>query len=202
MTDTIIFDFGGVLIDWNPKYLYRKIFETEEQVNWFLENICRYEWNVKQDEGREIEVATQSLIEKFPEYHSEIAAYYGRWEEMLGGPIKETVEILNEIKTQNFRLLGLTNWSHQTFPIALEKYKFLSIFEGIVVSGIEKMIKPNPEIYQLITNRYNLDPSTSLFIDDSEKNIKAATDIGMKGIVFKSSQQLRTSLVEMDILNS
>ena len=135
--DTIIFDLGGVLIDWNPRHLYRKIFNTEKEITWFLENVCTTEWNDQQDAGRSFEDATEELVLLFPEYEIAIRAWYGRWQETIGGPINGTVEILNQLKAANIhRLYALTNWSAQTFPWALDNFKFLATFEGIVVSGV------------------------------------------------------------------
>lgn len=192
--DTIIFDFGGVLVDWNPRYLYKKIFDSEDEMEAFLASVCTTDWNALGDKGHDFITSTKSLSLQFPEYTNQIMAYYSRWEEMLGGPIEGTVDILNALSDTNYRLLGLTNWSHQTFPIAQERYDFLNIFEGIVVSGIEKMIKPYPEIYQLIIDRYSLDPSSCLFIDDAPKNIEAAAKFGIRGIVFQDPKQLKIEL--------
>jgi 2-haloacid dehalogenase len=192
----IIFDLGAVLIDWNPKYVFNKIFKTPEATNHFLNKVCTHEWNEMQDGGRSIEDAETFLIGQFPEYTSEIKAFYGRWTEMLGGPIFKTVEILKKIKEGNScKIFALTNWSAETWPVALERYEFLSWFEGIVVSGVEKMAKPNREIYELICNRYNLDPQQTIFIDDNERNIKAAQEFGLRVIHFKNSDQLERDLI-------
>src|SRR4051812_11728488 len=132
--DTIIFDLGNVLIDWNPRYLYRKIFKTEEEVSWFLENICTSEWNDEQDAGRSFEDATKYLIDKHPDHELAIRAWYERWQETIGGSLHETVEILKHFKEQtNHRLYALTNWSAESFPWALSTFDFLHWFEGIVV---------------------------------------------------------------------
>ena len=195
--ETIIVDFGGVLIDWEPRRLYRKIFDDEERMEFFLNNICTPDWNVQQDAGRPLSEATQILVDKYPEWTNEIKAFYGRWEEMLGGAITETVHVLKElVEAKTHRIYALTNWSDETFPVALRDYPFLQLFEGILVSGREKMIKPNLEIYQLICERYKIDPTTTIFIDDSLKNVKASEDFGMFGIHFQSGDQLRTTLKE------
>jgi 2-haloacid dehalogenase len=193
--NTIIFDLGGVLIDWNPRYLYRKIFKTEEEVTWFLENICTPAWNDEQDGGRSFEEATNMLLEKHPEWEVPIKAWYGRWQETISGPVHETVEILKHFKEEKkHRLYALTNWSEQTFPWALDNFEFLHWFEGIVVSGIEKTRKPFPEMYEIILNRYKIDPKSALFIDDSLKNIEAARKIGLHTIHFQSPAQLNEEL--------
>jgi 2-haloacid dehalogenase len=201
-TETIIFDLGGVLIDWNPRYLYRKIFKDEQQVSWFLENICTSEWNDEQDAGRSFEEATRELIRKHPEWEEPIAAWYGRWQETVGGPIHETIDILKQIKSSNgFRLYALTNWSAETFPWALDNFEFLHWFEGIVVSGHEKTRKPFPEFYQILFNRYRVDPASALFIDDNIKNVEGAKRVGLPAIHFQSPQQLKAELNERGIIS-
>ena len=199
--ETIIFDLGGVLIDWNPFYLYRKIFNTDEEIQDFLDHICTFHWNEQQDAGRPLQEATEILIAQHPQHESNIRAYYGRWEEMLGGPIHDTVSILKSIHQQGkHALYALTNWSHETFPIAQERYDFLQLFEGILVSGEEKMKKPDSRIYQLIIDRYKIEPSTALFIDDNLRNVEAARDIGIQAIHFQSPQLLSDLLIKKNAL--
>lgn len=196
--ETIVFDLGGVLIDWNPRYLYNKIFTTQEDVDHFLEHVCTSEWNIMQDAGRPLFDATEWLVSQHPEWEKHIRLYYDRWEEMLGGTIDETVEILEALKNLGkHRLLALTNWSGETFPIALERYDFFRHFEGIVVSGDEKVIKPDPAIYQILLDRYSVNPSTAIFIDDSLKNVKGAAQVGIRGIHFRSPMQLREELADL-----
>jgi 2-haloacid dehalogenase len=139
----IIFDLGGVLIDWNPRYVYKSIFKTEGEIEWFLENVTTSDWNENQDAGYPLHKATEELIAKHPEWENEIKAYYGRWLEMLGNEIHETVEIFHHLKqTGKYNLYALTNWSAELFPHAKEKFEFLKWFEVIVVSGEEKNRKP------------------------------------------------------------
>lgn len=200
-TDTIIFDLGAVLIDWNPRHLYRKIFREEEQMEWFLANICTGDWNEEQDAGRTFEEATRSLIARHPDYHDEIMAFWLRWEEMLAGPVSGTVDIFRELKAkQSYQILALTNWSAETFPIALRKYDFLGWFDGIVMSGEEKIRKPFPEFYRILLNRYAVQPEHSLFIDDSMRNIEGAKALGIPGIHFTDPVQTRAELVRRGIL--
>ena len=199
--DTIIFDLGGVLIDWNPRYLYRKIFKTEDEITWFLENICTLEWNDRQDAGRTFGEGTRELIEKHPEWEAPIRAWYERWEETISGPIHDTVEILRHFKdASTHRLYALTNWSAESFPIAQRKFEFLQWFEGIVVSGVEKTRKPHPEFYKILFDRYSVHPSRALFIDDNIKNIEAGKTIGLNTIHFQSPAQLRAELGHMGVL--
>lgn len=198
--DTIIFDLGGVLIDWNPRYVYRTIFDTEEKIDWFFQNICTGEWNEQQDAGYPLDKATEELVTKYPEWEKEIRAYYGRWADMLGGPIHETVEVLRELKQMHRqRLFALTNWSHETFPVALERFDFLHWFDGIVVSGEEKTRKPFPEFYRTLLERHRIDPPSSIFIDDNLRNIEGAEQVGIRGIHFQNASQLRRELQQWGI---
>lgn len=193
--ETILFDLGGVLIDWNPRYVFRQIFETEEEVEFFLENICTSDWNEQQDAGRPLIEATTSLLLKHPKYADPIRAYYGRWEEMLGGPIPGTLAILDQIRQEKkYRLYALTNWSAETFPIALERYAFLGWFTDILVSGVEKLKKPDPAIYQLTMDRFGIKPETTLFIDDNAHNVAAAQAMGIHAHQFTSPEELRELL--------
>ncbi|MFM9840491.1 MAG: HAD family hydrolase [Cyclobacteriaceae bacterium] len=199
--NTVIFDLGGVLIDWNPRYLYRKIFNTEEEITWFLENICTAEWNDEQDAGRSFEDATEELVAKFPDHEEAIRAWYGRWEETINGRIHETVELLREIKeSKKHKLYALTNWSAETFPWALENFEFLHWFDGIVVSGVEKSRKPFPEFYQILFDRYQINPSQAIFIDDNFKNVEGALKVGLPTIHFQNAQQARAELVKLKIV--
>ena len=196
--DTIVFDLGGVLIDWNPRYVYRTIFDTDEEVESFLANVCVSSWNEEQDRGRTLKEGTEFLVEKHPEWEKEIRAFYDRWPEMLGGPIHGSVDILESLKMgKNYRLYALTNWSDETFPLALGRYDFLHWFEGILVSGKEKLIKPDPAIYQLLFERFKIEPAKSIFIDDSLKNVEGAKAAGMHAIHFRSPMQMREELAEL-----
>jgi 2-haloacid dehalogenase len=194
-TEAIIFDLGGVLIDWNPSYLFDRLFDDETKKKHFFENICTSQWNEEQDGGRSIKEGTELLVKSHPEWKEYIEAFYGRWEEMLGGPIHETVDIFRDLKQSGkYRLYALTNWSGELFPIALERYDFLHWFDGRVVSGDEKMRKPFPEFYQLTLDRFELQPERTLFIDDNLRNVKAAEDLGIQAIRFQNPEQLRKDL--------
>lgn len=194
-TETIIFDLGAVLIDWDPRYLYRKIFPDEARMEWFLSNICTPDWNEEQDAGRSFKEATGLLIKKHPEWEAEIMAFWLRWEEMLAGPIEGTVEILKTIKnTGHYKVIALTNWSAETFPVARSKYDFLGWFDGIVMSGEEKTRKPFSKFYQIMIDRYNLTPETCVFIDDNPRNIEGGQQLGISGVQFINPQQLKESL--------
>ena len=199
--DTIIFDLGGVLIDGNPKYLYRNVFENDEQkMNWFLGTICTNEWNLEQDAGRTLKEGTELLIEQFPNYEALIRLYYDQWSQMLGGPITGTVALLRQLKSRNMHnIYALTNWSAETFPIAFERFEFLNDFKGIVVSGEEKTRKPFRKIYKITLDRYGITPEKAVFIDDNIENVETANKMGMNGIHFNNADQLRQNLIAMGI---
>ena len=191
---TVVFDIGGVLIDWNPRHLFRKVFDSGEEMEWFLANVCTYEWNVKQDGGKLFSVATAELQEKFPGYRDKIALYYGRWEEMLNGEISGTVEIFRRLKSAGMPLYALSNWSHEAFPVAYNRYDFMKLFDGLVVSGYEKLLKPDHAIYRVLMKRYNVNPAESVYIDDNKPNADAAAELGFNAIHFTSPEQLRIEL--------
>lgn len=197
---TVVFDLGGVLIDWNPRHLYRRMFDDEERMEWFLTHICTPEWNTRQDAGRSFEDATQELLERHPEHADLIRAYYGRWDEMLAGPIEGSVEILREIKESPYRLYALTNWSAEAFPTARAMYDFLDWFEGIVVSGEIGIVKPDSEIFEHLATVFDLRPSESLFIDDVAANVEAARDAGFDALLFENPDQLRSDLEDLGII--
>ena len=200
--NTIIFDLGNVLIDWNPLHVFNDTyFDSLEKRDFFLNHICTMDWNEQQDAGRSIVEATQELIEKFPDWEQPIRDYYGRWTEMLGGPIHESVEIFRQLKDSGkYKIYALTNWQAGLFDVALVRYNFLHWFDGRVVSGEEKTRKPFPEFYQRLLDRYSVNPAEAVFIDDSLRNIKAAEGMGIKSIHFTSPSLLRTELKNLQIL--
>jgi 2-haloacid dehalogenase len=198
---TIIFDLGGVLIDWNPEYVYRKIFDNDEQkMRWFLTEICPYSWNENQDAGKSWPLAIEEKVAEYPQYKEWIEAYFYRWEEMLGGSIPETVEVLRALKEKgSYQLLALTNWSADTFPTALKIFDFLGWFDGIVVSGVEKTRKPFPEIYQILFDRYNVEPTKAVFIDDNKKNVEVGKELGLSCINLLNPTMLKDELCKLGI---
>jgi 2-haloacid dehalogenase len=198
---TIIFDLGGVLLDWNPMYVYRDYFESEEKRDYFFQHICTPDWNEEQDAGRSIVEATQLLVKQFPDWEQPVRDFYGRWTEMLRGPIPATVEIFRELKQSGqYKLYALTNWQASLFEIALVRYDFLHWFDGRVVSGEEKTRKPFPEFYHRLLDSYHVLPSEAIFVDDNLRNVKAAEDLGIKGIHFTNPQQFREELIKYNIL--
>lgn len=198
---TIIFDLGAVLIDWNPHYLYETIFDEEVERHHFLQTVCHAEWHEEQDGGRSLHEATELLVAQFPHYETAIRAFYERYPEMLRGPIGGTVDILQALKASgNYGLYALTNWSAETFPVALEQFDFLSWFDGIVVSGVEKDRKPFATFYHTLLRRYDLNPAECLFIDDNLRNVKAAEELGIRSIHFTGPESLRSQLIQTNIL--
>ncbi|NNE30595.1 MAG: HAD family phosphatase [Saprospiraceae bacterium] len=192
---TILFDLGGVLIDWNPRHLFRKMFKDVDEMEYFLKEVATSDWNEMQDAGRPFEEAIDILASKFPDYQKYIQAYYYRWPEMLNGSIRETVEILKKLKEElGYPVYALTNWSAQTFPHARDQFNFLGWFEGILVSGEENMKKPDPRIYELTLERFGLKGENTLFIDDSLRNIVAARKCGLRAVQFESPAKLRADL--------
>jgi 2-haloacid dehalogenase len=193
----VIFDFGNVLVAWEPRHLYRKYFKTEAEVDYFLRNICTEEWNTDLDRGEPFEKLIQERIAKFPEFEEPIRFFKDRWEEMIYCAKDETVEFIFELKAGGYRLYGLSNWSAETFPIALKKYQFFELFDGIVISGQEGVVKPNAEIYRILLDRYGLKACESVFIADKEINVKAGEALGIKGIVFDKIENVKRRFADL-----
>lgn len=193
--DTVIFDLGGVLIDWNPRYLFRKLFGADVvAMEHFLREVCNTEWNEQQDAGRSWADAVQEAIARHPSQELMIRAYHERWHEMIAGAFDDTVAVLDELRTKGIRILALTNWSHETFPVALARFPFLHWFEGVLVSGTEGVKKPDPAIFALMIARYGIQAQRAVFIDDLTRNTDAAQAAGLHGIHFTGAQQLRADL--------
>ena len=192
----VIFDLGGVLVDWNPDKVFIKVFEGDKQkMEYFYAEVCTHDWNENQDTGYPMAKATEERVALFPEFEKEIRMYYDRWDEMLGDQIQGTVDILKKLtNSPEYKVVALTNWSHETFPKAIKKFEFLQWFEGILVSGVEKTRKPFPEIYELTLNRFDLKAEESLFIDDNLRNVEAARALGIHSIQFHSPEQLAQEL--------
>lgn len=196
----IIFDFGGVLMDWSPRYFFKDYFKDDEKMDHFLATICTEEWNAEQDRGRPLKEGTEILIKQYPTWEKEIRAFYDHWTDMIKRPIHENVEVLRKLSKTSYPLYGLTNWSAETFPYALEHYDFFSLFNGkIVVSGEEKLIKPNPEIWKVLLERYQLKADESVFIDDNAKNIAEAKKMGFISIYITEKTDLEQELKNLGI---
>jgi 2-haloacid dehalogenase len=198
--EAVIFDLGGVLIDWNPRHLYRKLIADEDRREWFLSEICSPDWNLQQDYGRPIADANAELCARFPEHRELIHAFYGRWPEMLNGAIEPTVRVLERLDARGVPLYALTNWSAETYGIAEPMFPFLQRFRHVAVSGRLKMGKPDARIYQHVLQFGGLDPRRTVFIDDSAKNVDAATALGLHGIRFTDADDLARRLTALGLL--
>lgn len=193
----IVFDFGGVLVDWNPRHLYRNYFKDEKQMEYFLANICTNEWNAEHDRGRSFDEGVRILTEKFPQYAELIRLYRDKWDVMLKGALPESVELLWQLKSEGYKLYGLTNWSAETFPVACARFDFFRWFDGIVVSGEEKLIKPDPAIFELLLSRYGLKAEETVFIDDGPANVETARHLGFNAIHFDDIGNVTRQLREI-----
>lgn len=196
----IIFDFGGVVMDWNPRYFFKDYFNDDEKMEFFLKNIATDEWNAEQDRGRTLAEGTEIQVAKFPQWEKELRAYYDNWTTMLRSDIPKNVEVLRKLEHSNYELFGLTNWSAETFPYALENYDFFKIFDGkIVVSGTEKVIKPNPKIWEVLLERYHIKADESVFIDDNAKNIEVAKALGFITVHITPETDLEKELKDLGL---
>jgi 2-haloacid dehalogenase len=198
--DAVVFDLGGVLIDWDPRRLFRKLLADEAAVEEFLATVCTPEWNAEQDRGRPFAEGVAELVERHPAHAAAIAAYAERWPEMLGGDIPETVELLAELRAAGTPLYALTNWSAETFEVARERFEFLSWFDGVLVSGEERLIKPDPRFFRLLLERFGLDPEATFYVDDSEPNVAAARELGLDAVRFTGPERLRRELAARRLL--
>ena len=197
--NTIIFDFGGVLIDWNPRYMYRDEFEESSAMEQFLSEVCTDDWNLQQDKGRSLAEGTRILQDKFPQHAVKIQLYYDQWEKMVKGDIPQNVALLRQLK-EKYKLYGLTNWSAETFPIVFKRYSFFTLFDGIVVSGEEKLIKPDKKIFERMLERYHLEAKDAVFIDDNIHNIQAAKELGFVTIHVQEKTDLKSELVALGLI--
>ena len=196
----VVFDLGMVLIEWDPRHLYRKVFADEAKMEWFLAEVCSPQWNLEQDKGRSWDEAISEATVRHPTWEKEIRLYRSRWMEMVPGAIAGSVNILEELHGRGVPLYAITNWNDETFWETRERFPFLSLFKDIVVSGDEKLLKPEPAIFQLLARRNGIDLGHSIFIDDSLKNVKGAEAVGMKGHHFTSPEGLRSALQTHSLL--
>lgn len=194
MIKNIIFDFGGVLLDWNPRYLYKSYFNNDVEMEHFLADICNGEWNIKQDAGRPFAEAVKELQAKFPEYAEAIQMYDDDWEKMLKCELPESIDLLKELKSMGYGIYGLTNWSAEKIGYAFANYSFFSLFDGIVVSGVEKVVKPDRKIYEILLERYSLKPGECVFIDDNQDNVDMAKVLGINAIRFDNIGNVKEHL--------
>ena len=199
--EAVVFDLGGVLLDWDPRYLYRKLFDDEAAMERFLAEVCTMEWHHAHDLGIPPEQTAPPLIAAHPDQAEMIRAWTERTEEMLAGPIDDTVEILRQLKAAGVPVFALTNMETWTYPGRRERYPFLRWFDGTVVSGFEGVAKPDPRIFELLLERFGLDPARTLLIDDSRTNVQAARAAGMQAVEFESPASLRRQLEGLGLLD-
>ncbi len=193
----IVFDFGGVLVDWNPHHLYDKYFGSREKAEWFLNNICLYSWNLQMDGGKPFAEGVAELQAEHPEWSEAIAIYHTRWIEMMNGEIEGMASVIRRLKMAGYGVYGLTNWSAETFPMIRDTYPVFQEFDGIVVSGEEHLLKPDAAIYKCLLERYDLQAEESLFVDDNADNVVGARNVGMKAIQFTSAVELERELKDV-----
>ncbi len=193
----IVFDFGGVLLDWNPRHLYRSLFRDPQAMENFLTEIGFTEWNLQFDRGYPIAFGIVEHSEKFPHHRDLISAYNDRWPECIAGPIQGTVDLLPMLKEAGYALYGLSNWSAETFYRVRDQYPFFDLLDEIVLSGEVKLIKPDPQIFQLLLEKTGRKAEECVFIDDSAANVEAAKQLGFSAIRFETPEQLERALSEL-----
>jgi len=197
---TVVFDLGGVLVDWDPRYLYRQLFDDPDEMESFLAEVTTAEWNAQQDAGRPWAEAVELLVAEHPQRRELIEAFHRRWPEMLAGEIPGTVDVLADLRAEGVRLVALSNWSAETFPVARERFDFLAWFEGIVISGDVGVNKPDRQIFEHLMEHFGIEPAEALFIDDSSANVEAAKALGLSAIQFTDAEALRRELVRLGLL--
>jgi 2-haloacid dehalogenase len=200
MIEAVVFDLGGVLIDWDPRYLYRSLFEDEASMETFLSTVTTPEWNERQDLGRPFADGIAELVNAFPQHANLIAAYHARWDEMLAGEIDGATDLLEELFDADVPLYGLTNWSAETFPVARQRFPWLARFRGVIVSGEVGIGKPDLGIFQLVLSRFGLRADRTLFVDDLNVNVDAADRCGYQTLLFTSIEQVRAHLAAEGLL--
>jgi 2-haloacid dehalogenase len=193
---TVVFDIGNVLVSWDPRNLYRRYFEgREDEMEWFLKNVCTPSWNVEQDRGRSFAEAVNLLIKEHPpKWHPMIRAFDEQWHDTISGPIDGSVAILKKLKQDKVPVYAITNWNQDKFREALRRFDFLNSFDGIVVSGDERLLKPDRAIFEIFFDRYGVAPASAVFIDDSKHNVEGARAVGMEALHFTSSEALARDL--------
>lgn len=200
-TPAMIFDVGGVLVEWNPKHLFSKMFAGEEEkMDRFLSEVCSADWNSRQDLGLPFSQAIAEREQDYPEYAPYIRAYFERWDETVKGEVSGTVEIVKALRDAGYTLHILSNWSAETYEMILKRFEFLGWFDEVIVSGRVGLIKPGREIFDLMLRRIGLEANQCLFIDDSSINISAANALGFQTVHFRSAQQLLAELGERQLL--
>ena len=201
MIKNIIFDFGGVLVDWNPHYLFDKYFNDLDEANYFVENVCNSEWNAEMDGGKPFEQAVRERSAMFPKYAEALRLYQTNWMDTMGEEIPGMYDLIKSLKINGFPVIyGLTNWSAETFPTVQKTYRIFSLIDKIVVSGEVRQLKPNPEIFHTLLDKYSLKAEESLFIDDNLKNVEGAKAVGVNAVLFRGVEKLREDLKNLRVL--
>jgi 2-haloacid dehalogenase len=198
--DAVVFDLGGVLVDWNPRHLYRKLFDDEAAMEQFLATVCTLEWHVAHDRGDSTASSCALLAQQHPQHAELIMAWAERSEEMILGAIDDTVELLGDLKAKGVRCYALSNMEPETFPRRLDRFEFLHWFDGHVISGIEGVVKPEPEIFHRLLQRFDLQARRTVFIDDNRVNVDAARSLGIEALLFESPARLRSDLEQLGVL--
>lgn len=197
----VVFDLGGVLIDWDPRHLYRKLFDgDDEAMEEFLATVCTMEWNAGLDAGRPFAEGVTELVRSHPEQAELIEAFHRRWPETCAGPIEDTVALLDELRVAGVPTYALSNWSAETYPLARPRFPFLEWFAGVLISGEIGLTKPDPRIYLALCDRFALSPASSIFVDDSPPNVEVAAELGFEAVLFRTAGELRTVLVRHRLL--
>ncbi|MBR5443116.1 MAG: HAD family phosphatase [Paludibacteraceae bacterium] len=191
MIKNVIFDFGCVLVYWSQHNLYDTHFGSKEKTDWFVDNICTWEWNNQTDLGKSFAESVAEKVAEYPEWETEIRMYWERWEDMLNGEVPGMKEWICELKNAGYKVYGLSNWSHETFPMIKDKYEAFSMMDGIVMSGEELIAKPDLRIYKILLERYGLKAEECVFIDDRKENIIAGEQVGIRGIIFEDCEQVK-----------
>ncbi len=200
MIKNIVFDFGNVLIDWQPLLLFRKLFDTQSKLDEFMNKVWNEkEWNEPLDLGVSVDEHKAAMLKKHPQHEREINAYYTRWIETISGPIYDSVELLYSLQNAGYATYGLSNWSHELFQIVRKHLHYFDTLDGIIMSGKEKMVKPAPEIYKLLLTRYNLVPQETVFIDDRHVNLAPAVELGMQTVLFVNAKQTAEDLKTLGV---
>src|SRR3984893_7418349 len=196
----VVFDVGGVLLDWNPRHLYRKLFADQAEMERFLAEVCSPAWHAPHDRGVSTAASCAELASLHPQFSELIGAWSRRSEEMIGGVDAGSVEVLRAVREAGLPCYALTNMEAETYPLRLKRFPFLGWFDGTVVSGRKGLAKPEPAIFTRLLDRFGLTPNTTLMIDDTNENLETASKLGIQTALFRSSRQLRAELEASGVL--
>ena len=190
----VVFDLGGVLVDWDPRHLYRRLIQDEAEMEWFLAEVCTLEWHRHHDGGRPLAEGVAELVARYPEHRDLIEAWEHRFAEMFVGDLPDTVAVLADVVALGDPVYALTNWSADGWPAAMDRFDFLAWFDDIVVSGLAQVTKPDRAIYDLLVERNGLDRERTVFIDDWDRNVEGARAAGLQALQFTTAARLRADL--------